>query len=394
VAVAAAAGLALYLGAGRSAALRRAGRAARVPTVTVRWGNLDRTLAVAGQTTSPRYASVIIPVQRGRARGQLHLTRLASGGSVVRAGDVVAEVDTLTIKEQLDDLDDSISQWDADLRKRKAQQTVEWDSLNQTLRASRAKADKAAMDRETAPVRSVIDREILRLAQEEAEARYRQQRAALSLKRTSIDADLRVFQLGRERLLLRRDRMVKDFENYTFRAPMDGTVVMGTVHRAGSSNSEQYKLGDQVKPGQILMKIMETSSMQLACAVNQVESRLIQIGQRALVSFDAIPGLTFPGKVQEVGAMAVRGHRENYYVRTVPATVDIQGSDPRPIPDLTGEAEIPIDRQENVLVLPLEALFFEKHEVEVGSRTNTHAAILSGLSADQVVATAVPPTEQ
>jgi multidrug efflux pump subunit AcrA (membrane-fusion protein) len=113
-----------------------------------------------------------------------------------------------------------------------------------------------------------------------------------------------------------------------------------------------------------------------------------------LVSFDAIPGLTFPGKVQEVGAMAVRGHRENYYVRTVPATVDIQGSDPRPIPDLTGEAEIPIDRQENVLVLPLEALFFEKHEVEVGSRTNTHAAILSGLSADQVVATAVPPTEQ
>jgi hypothetical protein len=184
---------------------------------------------------------------------------------------------------------------------------------------------------------------------------------------------------------------------------------MGTVHRHGSSDLAQYKLGDQVGPGQVLMKIMETSSMQLACAVNQVESRLIQIGQRAMVSFDAIPGLTFPGKVQKVGAMAVRGRRENYYVRTVPATVEIQGSDPRLIPDLSGEAEILIERQEDVLVLPLEALFeerdqdfvylktgdsFEKHEVEVGSRSNTYAAVLSGLSADQVVATAVPPAEQ
>jgi multidrug efflux pump subunit AcrA (membrane-fusion protein) len=149
--------------------------------------------------------------------------------------------------------------------------------------------------------------------------------------------------------------------------------------------------------------------MQLAGAVNQVESRLIQIGQPAKISFDAIPGLTLQGRVQKVGTMAAGGRRGNYYVRSVPATVEIQGSDPRLIPDLSGAAEILIDRQENVLVLPLEALFedgdqdfvylktgesFEKHEVEVGSRSNTHAAVLSGLSADQEVATAPPPTEQ
>jgi multidrug efflux pump subunit AcrA (membrane-fusion protein) len=258
-------------------------------------------------------------------------------------------------------------------------------------------------------VKSPIDREILRLGQEEAEARYRQQREALPLKQISIEADLRVMQLNRERLQVRRDRMAKDLENYTFRAPMDGMVVMGNLNRPGSSDSAQYKVGDQVRPGQVLMKIMQTSSMQLAGAVSQVESRLIQVGQRALVSFDAIPGLRLEGKVQKVGAMAVRGRRESYYVRTVPATVEIQGSDPRLIPDLSGAAEILIDRQENVLVLPLEELFeegdqdfvylktgesFEKHEVEVGSRSNTHAAVLSGLSADQEVATAPPPTEQ
>ncbi len=96
-------------------------------------------------------------------------------------------------------------------------------------------------------------------------------------------------------------------------------------------------------------------------------------------------------------------------MRSVPATVEIEGSDPRLIPDLSGAAEILIGRQEDVLVLPLEALFeegdqdfvylktgesFEKHEVEVGPRSNTHAAVLSGLSAEQVVATQPPSTEQ
>jgi hypothetical protein len=79
------------------------------------------------------------------------------------------------------------------------------------------------------------------------------------------------------------------------------------------------------------------------------------------------------------------------------------------IPDLSGAAEILIGRQEEVLVVPLEALFeegdqdfvylktgesFEKHQVEVGTRSHTHAAVLSGLSADQVVATELPPPEQ
>jgi HlyD family secretion protein len=408
--MAAAAGLALYFGTARSAVgQRKSGLAATVPTVLVRWGNLDRTVAVAGQTTSPRFASVIIPVQRGRARGQLHLTKLASGGSVVRAGEVVAEVDALNLKEQLSDLDDSFSQAEADVRKRKAQQTVEWESLERTLRNSRANADKAGIDLGTAEVVSAIDREILRLGQEEAEARYRQQREALPLKEISIEADLRVLLIHREWLQLRRDRMARDLANYTFRAPLDGMVVMGTLNRPGSSDSAQYKVGDQVRPGQILMKIMQTASMQLAGAVSQVDSRLIQIGQPAKVSLDAYPGLTFQGKVQKVGAMAIRGRREGYYVRTVPATVQIEGSDPRMIPDLSGAAEILIDRQENVLVLPLEALFeegdqdfvyvktgesFEKHQVEVGSRSNTHAAVLSGLSTGQEVATAVPPAEQ
>jgi multidrug resistance efflux pump len=136
---------------------------------------------------------------------------------------------------------------------------------------------------------SPIEREILRLSHEEAEARYRHQREALPLKQISIEADLRILQLNREWLQLRRDRMARDLDNYTFRAPMDGMVVMGNVYRPGASDSAQYKVGDQVRPGQVLMKILQTSSMELVGAVSQVESGLIQIGQPAKVFLTPSP---------------------------------------------------------------------------------------------------------
>jgi len=183
VAGAAAAGLAVYFGAGRSAARRKSGLAATVPTIAVRWGDLDQSVAVAGFATSPRFASVIIPVRRGRASWHLHLTKLASGGRVVRAGDAMAEVDAVNLKARLSDLDDSVLQSEADVRRRKAQQTVGWESLARTLRASRPSADKAGIYRGAAEIKSAIDREIVRLGQQEAEARYRQQREDLPLGR-------------------------------------------------------------------------------------------------------------------------------------------------------------------------------------------------------------------
>jgi hypothetical protein len=141
---------------------------------------------------------------------------------------------------------------------------------------------------------------------------------------------------------------------------------MGTLNRPGSSDSAQYEVGDQVRPGQIFMKIMETDSMQLACAVNHVEARLIEIGQRARVPLDAYPGLVFQGKLLKIGAMAVRGRREDVLV--LPLEAPFKEDDQDFVHVKTGEGS-------------------EKHRLHLGSRSNTHAEVLSGLSMGQEVAT-------
>jgi hypothetical protein len=125
------------------------------------------------------------------------------------------------------------------------------------------------------------------------------------------------------------------------------------------------------------------------------------------VSLDAFPGVKFTGRVYSLGAIAVQGMSMggSYYVRAVPVTIEVQGRDPRFIPDLSGSAEIRVARKEGVIVLPQEVLHteggkdfvyvksaqgFEKRQVQTGLESATRVEIASGLKVGEQVALASP----
>jgi HlyD family secretion protein len=404
------AGWGTYLLAARPARSKLDDAVAAVPTFEVRSGSVQRTLRVAGQTSARNYASIVVARFRGQPgmgrSSNLTLTKLTPGGTNVKAGDVVAELDAESMLTTIDDLKANLDQARLDLEKLKAQQTLDWTTLVQTVQAAKATLDEATWDNKASDVKTPIEQELLRLGVEQAEAQYKQQLESLPLKRVSQAAQLRMSELSLQQQQLVYKRSLNDLAGFTFRAPMDGMVVLQPVERSGGTTA-QYAVGDQVNPGRAFMKIVDTSSMQLEAQASQTEARRIRVGQPAIVILDAFPDLKLQGKVYSVGAMAVQSMRENYYVRTVSVTVQIQGRDPRLIPDMSGSAEILLDRQEDKPVIPLEAIQsegdrsfvyvrtgpqFEKRYIEVGVRSETQAAVLSGLSAGERVALAKPPT--
>ncbi len=154
--------------------------------------------------------------------------------------------------------------------------------------------------------------------------------------------------------------------------------------------------GDQVYPGQPILKVVDLSSMQVEGTVNQAESEDFRIGQPAKVTLDAFPGLEFKGKVYSIGALAVGGRMQNFYVRNIPVRVAIEGLDPRLIPDLSASADVVIDKSDpNSILVPLNAIrqegkksyvyvkkgqAFERREVELGFRDAIQAIALAGVS--------------
>lgn len=397
-------GLVAVVGAGALYQVRikpqQAGKAApvQVRTAVVTPGALDVTLRVSGTTSARDFANISCPRLRGPDIGNLELISLAQSGSHVKAGDVVAEINSQSARDHVDDVDSQVQQSQADIKKRMAEQQIELENLRQTLNTAKAELEKARLDAGASPIRTPIDVELLKLNVEEAEAEFKQLQSDVPNTEAKLKAEIRILELTRERHVRHRDRHAGDIKKLVIRTPMGGLVVMQSTWRA--SEMRQFQEGDQLHSGETFMKVVDTSSMQVDATVNQVEAEQMRIGQKATVEFDAFPGLQLPGRIYAIGALAVSGWRQNYYIRNIPIRILIEGRDDRVIPDLSAAANIRVGRKENVLLIPLSAVQkkgntttvevrtaggFERRTVQLGVRSFTHAEVVSGLRAGERV---------
>ena len=377
---------------------------AAVRTVKVARGAFERQMRVAGTTAARNFANIVAPMMRGPDGGRaLVLISLAKSGIVVKKGQEVAQIDAQSTKDHVDDINSLVIQAEGDVRKRKADQAIQAENLQQNIRRAKAALDKAKLDFGAQEIRTSIDQELLKLAVEENEATYNELLHEAEIQKAAFSSEIRILELTRDRHARHRDRHKNDIEKFTIYAPMPGLVVMQSLQRGG--DQAQVQVGDQVSPGQPFMKIVDTSSMQVQASLNQVESEEIRIGQQAEVHFDAFPDLVLKGHVYSIGALAAAGWRQSYFIRNVPVNIAIESSDARLIPDLSASGDIAVDTQENALTVPQEAVFnedgkatvylkqageFIPRTVQLGKRNNTHFVVLAGLNAGDEIALQKP----
>jgi HlyD family secretion protein len=297
-----------------------------------------RVLRLAGQTSARRYYNITAPMVTGGENRPLELTYLAKAGAAVKRGQLIAQLDAQSTADHVEDVADEVKQAKADMVRRKAEQDIEWETLQQSLRQAKSDAEKAKIDARQAGILTDIERELLRLNVEETDARYRKLLETVKLQRASFDAEMRILDLTRERQQRHHDRHAHDLALFTMKAPMDGLAVMQSIWRGGEFGQAQQ--GDQISPGQLFMKVVDVQSMQLEARANQAESSLLRIGQKVSVRLDAFPGVLLPGHVYSIGALAVSNGGQSYYIRNIAVNVAIEGSDPKLIPDLSASGDV------------------------------------------------------
>jgi len=324
----------------------------------------------------------------------------------VKAGDVVAEFDRQYQLLRLDDYRASVAQHEANIVKLKADQGVTRYAQNQLVASAKADWDKAQLDLQTIPVRSAIESEEFKLAEQESAAHYKEIASEAKPFETGLQADLRRSELDRDQAKIELQKAQGVVDKMIMKAPMDGVVVMQTIYRGGDFG--QVQKGDQIYSGMAFMTIVDPSSMVLNATVNQVDSEEIHVGMKATVHLDAYPDLSVPATVIAVGAMTDGGGWRANWVRSVPVRLKMDQADPRVIPDLSGSADVVLAEEKQAVVAPLESIFrdgpdgrpfayveaptgFEKREVELGLTSNLAAVVRSGLRKGDVVALARPP---
>jgi multidrug efflux pump subunit AcrA (membrane-fusion protein) len=128
--------------------------------------------------------------------------------------------------------------------------------------------------------------------------------------------------------------------------------------------------------------------MQVRARVNQADVAYLEEGQPVRIGLDAYPDLSFPGKLERIGAIGITSNMSQR-VHTFIAVFSISGSDPRLMPDLSAAVDIELQLVARVLLAPRDAVVETKDGAYVvvknGSATEQRAVKLGPKNAAEVV---------
>lgn len=337
------------------------------------------------------------------------LQSVAKPGSIVKKGQVIAEFDRQFQEQRLDDFKAQIEQSERTMRSIDAQIDVQRKAFTQNISLAKGAVEQSRLDLKTTPVRSTIDAEVLKLSLEESQARLKQYETQVPYQETSMKSQRRTSELDLDQAKIELKRAERNVELMGVKATMDGMLVMENIMRG--SEFAQIQQGDQLFPGQMFARIVDPSSMLVSATANQADIEMLRVGAKAILRFDAYPGLELPAHVISIAAITKPGGMRSTFVKEVPVFLKIDKMDPRVIPDLSVSADIIVESAENLTLAPMESVFrdspsakpyvfvktaagFEKREVDLGLANHIQTSVRSGLKPGEVVALERPQSPQ
>ena len=148
-----------------------------------------------------------------------------------------------------------------------------------------------------------------------------------------------------------------------FVSPFDGIVT-----RRNIEEGENVVVGTMNNAGTVLLTVADMSVIEAQVEVDETDIPLVQIGQAARVTIDAIPNRTFRGTVTEIGNSPIQAAgQQNTGVRTATnflVVVTIEEEVPDVRPGFTCTAEITTATREGVLSVPIQALTIREQEYD------------------------------
>lgn len=156
--------------------------------------------------------------------------------------------------------------------------------------------------------------------------------------------------------------------------------------------------GVNITPATAVFEIVDPSSLVFAANIDEVDIGILSLGQTASIALDAFPDATFSGKVSYISYIS-----ETSAGGATVFPVRLAFDEPQKLRiGLNGDVSIEAYRQENTLVIPIEAVreeesakfvyrkkdgAYEKVPVTIGQQNDDTAEVLAGLSEGDLVVT-------
>jgi RND family efflux transporter MFP subunit len=333
---------------------------------------------------------------------QVYQTKIASivpEGTLVKEGDVIAELDRQPVAGKLADVtlnlqkaqaDFTTAQLDSALNLAQAREDVRTAEF--TLEEKKLAREQAKYEAPTIKRQAEIDLEKAQRALEQSKRNLSTKTKQAVAKMSSVGADL-----GRQQNNLKNLQQVQD--QFSVRAPAPGMVIY-----VREWNGKKKGVGSQWQAWDpTVATLPDLTQMESETYVNEVDVRKLALGQKVQVSLDADPTKKLAGTVTHIANVGEQ--RPNQDSKVFEVKIGIAARDTTLRPGMTTANAIEVASVPRALSVPLEAVVSDagfsyvfkkdgrgvvRQMVETGEMNDNEIVVRRGVEAGERVLLAPP----
>ncbi|MBO0720899.1 MAG: efflux RND transporter periplasmic adaptor subunit [Blastocatellia bacterium] len=277
-----------------------AGPPADSPVIEVRRGSLKKTLLLNGELRAVRSHTIY-----GTTPEDVKIAYLPPEGALVKAGDRLVELDSMTVLNKIKDNEEKIFAAENEIVKLRGQNEGALRDLDIEL-------SKLWLAYEQAKLKAVVPADVqarreyqeAQLALAKAKTEYENQLNKIEQTKKGQAADLQVKIIDVEKLKVQLNRDKSYLNGMQLKAPADGMVIY--CDHWNWNERRKLQVGDIVWMGVPIVRLPDLSEMEVLAQVNEVDGPKLSLGSKAEVRLDTYPETVITGAIKEISQTAIK----------------------------------------------------------------------------------------
>jgi hypothetical protein len=364
-------------------------------------GDFKVLVTTTGELRARKFVQIQGPTNAQAAQQyQMRIASLVPEGTLVKAGDLVGELDRSGIASKVQEVALAMQKAEAlfaqaqlDSTLQLAQAREDLRNLEYALEEKQIVKDQSTYEPPSVKRQAEIDLDKAKRAFEQAKANYVTKTRQAQAKMREVGADVE-----RQSNLL---KIVQEVMNsYTIRAPSPGMVIY-----VKEWNGQKKTSGSQINPWDpTVATLPDLTQMESLTYVNEIDVRKIAVGNVVDIALDSDPNKRLTGKVVEIANVGEQ--RPNADAKVFEVKIEVAQVDTTLRPGMTTGNAILTSTVKNALYVPLEAVSIEgdlnfvyrragrgieRQQVATGTMNEDQIIVLHGLKENDEVLLSPPP---
>lgn len=366
-----------------------------VPVGKVKKGTLYLDIFETGEVQAIRSTNLITPNISWRY-GTLKITQIVKDGTIVKEGDTVIVFDPSEVRKAIVDAEARMEISNAELERLKAQQESDLEDMKSDYEVTKISQEISKIQFESANYEADIKKKEIQLNLEKAN---------IALKRSKEQIDnmvkIQAEEMKQKRLSIEQDRtrLRESYETLDKLNMVSTSPGIAIISRNWNSGNK-FQVGDQSWSGYPIIQLPDMSTLKATIQINEVDITKIRKGQRVEIKPDAFSDSIYAGEVMSIANLATNKDG-NSKIKVFPVEILIKETSGKLLPGLTVSCRILIDKIDNVLYLPVDAIRkdiagdfvyvksgggFKKVNIETGVSNTDYVVVTKGIEEGDVVA--------